>query len=80
MQRRLGQDQKLLRASYKANGIRCDFSHADRDIQLKPLLKQMTLEEAQTLTIKILGQVMEEKHVNENNVQLAQVRFFHPIE
>lgn len=34
----------------------------------------MTLEEAQTLTIKILGQVMEEKHVNENNVQLAQVR------
>lgn len=36
-------------------------------------IQQMTLEEAQTLTVKILAQVMEERHVNENNVQLAQV-------
>ena len=43
-------------------------------VVLTRMVQQMTLEEAQTLTVKILAQVMEERHVNENNVQLAQVR------
>lgn len=34
----------------------------------------MTLAEAQSLALKVLKQVMEEK-LDENNVQLAQVRF-----
>jgi hypothetical protein len=35
--------------------------------------QQMTLAEAQTLTLRILKQVMEEK-LDQHNVQLAQVR------
>ena len=41
-------------------------------------LKEMTLVEAQLLTLKILKQVMEEK-LNEQNVQLAQVRLNLPL-
>jgi hypothetical protein len=36
----------------------------------------MTLLEAQTLTLRVLKQVMEEK-LDHNNVQLAQVNAFH---
>ena len=35
--------------------------------------QQMTLKEAQTLTLRVLKQVMEEK-LDHHNVQLAQVR------
>lgn len=37
------------------------------------LLQNMTLDEAHRLALKILKEVMEEK-VDENNIQLAQVR------
>lgn len=38
--------------------------------------QQMTLREAQILTLRVLKQVMEEK-LDQHNVQLAQVRPFH---
>jgi ATP-dependent RNA circularization protein (DNA/RNA ligase family) len=76
MQKLLGLDQKPRRVSCKINGIRCVplsrlclFPYNRRSRQ------QMTLKEAQLLTLRVLKQVMEEK-LDQHNVQLAQVRFF----
>lgn len=43
------------------------------DTSLSSQSQEMSIVEAQLLTLKILKQVMEEK-LNEQNVQLAQVR------
>jgi hypothetical protein len=40
-------------------------------------LQQMTLQEAQILTLRVLKQVMEEK-LDQHNVQVAQVRWRGP--
>ncbi|ODO04873.1 hypothetical protein I350_05483 [Cryptococcus amylolentus CBS 6273] len=56
---------------YEAKAIGSGSEAAQQGLQ-DAYHKQMTLAEAQTLALKVLKQVMEEK-LDENNVQLAQV-------
>jgi len=56
---------------YEAKAIGSGSEAAQAELQDK-YHKQMTLEEAQTLTLKVLKDVMEEK-LDKHNVQLAQV-------
>lgn len=58
--------------SAKAIGSGAEAAQADLDKQYK---KDMTLKDAQILTLSILKQVMEEK-LDKNNVQLAQVKSY----
>ena len=70
------QVQKLRRVNCKTSGTKyvgsmpvnnLNFRLTDYDFQ-----QQMTLREAQILTLRVLKQVMEEK-LDHHNVQLAQV-------
>jgi len=56
---------------YDAKAIGSGSEAAQSELQDK-WHKQMTLEDAQTLTLRVLKQVMEEK-LDHNNVQVAQV-------
>lgn len=56
---------------YEAKAIGSGSEAAQQGLQ-DAYHKQMTLAEAQSLALKVLKQVMEEK-LDENNVQLAQV-------
>lgn len=56
---------------YEAKAIGSGSDAAQQSLQ-DLYHKQMTLEEAYTLALKVLKQVMEEK-LDESNVQLAQV-------
>jgi len=56
---------------YEAKAIGSGSEAAQSELQDK-YHKQMTLQEAQLLTLKVLKQVMEEK-LDHNNIQLAQV-------
>ena len=60
--------------SYKINGIRSGTTQLPF-IHKRDCLQQMTLREAQILTLRVLKQVMEEK-LDQHNVQLAQVKYF----
>jgi len=56
---------------YDAGAVGSGSETAQSELQDK-WHKQMTLNEAQTLTLRVLKQVMEEK-LDQHNVQLAQV-------
>lgn len=71
-QKQSGQGQKPPRANYKISGIKYVSSYLLCDILSNGSPQQMTLKEAQVLTLRVLKQVMEEK-LDQHNVQLAQV-------
>lgn len=60
--------------NYKINGIRLGITQLPF-IRNRDCWQQMTLREAQILTLRVLKQVMEEK-LDQHNVQLAQVKYF----
>jgi hypothetical protein len=74
MRRRLSQVQKLLKANCKTSGTKFVGTTFNSRLALTDcgLWQQMTLKEAQILTLRVLKQVMEEK-LDHHNVQLAQV-------
>ena len=72
----LDQDPRLHKVNYKINGIRLGTTQLPF-FHKNDYLQQMTLREAQVLTLRVLKQVMEEK-LDQHNVQLAQVKcLFH---
>ena len=66
------QVQKLHKANSKTNGTRYTTAFIATGSVDRSSFQQMTLREAQLLTLNVLKQVMEEK-LDQHNVQLAQV-------
>ena len=64
---------KQRKASFKTSGIQCVLPYGMNYALVLTVPQQITLREAQTLVLRVLKQVMEEK-LDQHNVQLAQVR------